>query len=66
MVRNDRWKLIWYPKILEFQLFDLQTDPLELQNLAQDSKWSEKLTEMKSLMAAQQKLFGDDKAPSPK
>ena len=35
MVRDDRWKLVWYPKIQKTQLFDLQNDPLERHNLAE-------------------------------
>lgn len=33
-VRDDRWKLIRYPRIHYTQLFDLQKDPYELVNLA--------------------------------
>ena len=36
-MRTDRWKLIHYPKIEKFQLFDLSADPHELDNLAADS-----------------------------
>jgi len=32
-VRDERWKLICYPKISHMQLFDLQTDPYEKTNL---------------------------------
>jgi len=32
-VRDERWKLIAYPKISHLQLFDLQTDPDEQTNL---------------------------------
>ena len=35
MVRDDRWKLVWYPKIQKTQLFDLQNDPFERHNLAE-------------------------------
>lgn len=62
MVRDDRWKLLWYPKLDKFQLFDLKTDPDELTNLAQVEEHGEKLTSMKKLMREQQDLFGDDKA----
>ena len=34
MVRTDRWKLIHYPKIDQYQLFDLTNDPNELVDLA--------------------------------
>lgn len=35
-IRDDRWKLIRYPKARRVQLFDLQTDPLELHDLSDD------------------------------
>lgn len=34
MIRTDRWKLIYYPKIERYQLFDLPKDPDELVDLA--------------------------------
>ena len=35
MVRTeDGWKLVHYPAISEWQLFDLNSDPLEMENLA--------------------------------
>jgi len=33
MARDEKYKLIVYPHVEEVQLFDLETDPLELQNL---------------------------------
>jgi arylsulfatase A-like enzyme len=37
-VRDDRWKLIAYPKIQHLQLFDLENDPHETNNLIDDAK----------------------------
>lgn len=34
MIRTDRWKLVYYPQIDRYQLFDLGQDPDELQDLA--------------------------------
>lgn len=34
MVRNDRFKLIYYPMVKKIQLFDLVNDPEELRNIA--------------------------------
>jgi len=34
MIRGDRWKVIYYPHLDRWQLFDLQSDPYELQDLA--------------------------------
>ena len=59
MVRDERWKLLWYPKIEKFQLFDLKTDPDELTNLADAKEHGETLAAMKKLMAEQQVAFGD-------
>jgi arylsulfatase A-like enzyme len=33
MIRKDEWKLIWYPHLARYQLFDLKNDPYELKNL---------------------------------
>lgn len=30
MIRKDDWKLIWYPKLDRYQLFDLKNDPDEM------------------------------------
>jgi len=32
-VRTEEWKLVWYPLIRRYQLFDLRRDPLELVDL---------------------------------
>lgn len=59
MVRDDRFKLLWYPKIEKVELFDLAADPDELANLAADPKHTDTLARMKKLMAAEQEHFGD-------
>lgn len=33
MVRTDRWKLIYYPHLQRYQLFDIKSDPDELKDL---------------------------------
>jgi arylsulfatase A-like enzyme len=35
-LRDERWQFIRYPKINRSQLFDLQNDPHELKDLAND------------------------------
>jgi arylsulfatase A-like enzyme len=37
MIRQENWKLIWYPTGNHFHLFDIQNDPHELNDLAGDS-----------------------------
>ncbi len=61
-VRDQRWKLIRYPLVDQTQLFDLQTDPHELTNLAAKPKHAAKLAEMTALLAQEMAAHGD-KAP---
>ncbi len=58
-VKNHRWKLIRYPAIDHTQLFDLQNDPYELNNLADDSAHSLVRTRMWNELLAQQQQAGD-------
>ena len=62
MVRDDRWKLIWYPKIDRFQLFDLRSDPWEMHDLAADPASADRLAALKTRLAAEQKKWGDPEA----
>jgi arylsulfatase A-like enzyme len=59
MVRNERWKLIVYPKAGVTQLFDIQADPLEMQNLAADPSQAERITQMKVRLKAWAERTGD-------
>lgn len=65
MVREDRWKLIWYPQVARFQLFDVIADPWELHDLSADAAHASKLAEMKRRLAEQQDKFEDKVAPRP-
>jgi arylsulfatase A-like enzyme len=58
-VRTDRWKLIRYPQVNETQLFNLQTDPHELNNLAASPEHAARLKEMLALLAKAQQECGD-------
>ncbi len=59
MVRDERWKLIWYPKIDRFQLFDLKNDPWEINDLSADPAQAEQVATMKQKLAAEQKRWDD-------
>ncbi|MBY0503095.1 MAG: sulfatase-like hydrolase/transferase [Bryobacteraceae bacterium] len=59
MVRGERWKLIWYPKVSRFQLFDVVADPWELRDLSAEPAHAERLAEMKRELARQQDRFED-------
>lgn len=58
-VRRGRLKLLVYPKVNKIQLFDLQEDPHETKNLADDPLQATRIKQMLAVMREQQKLFGD-------
>ena len=61
-VRDDRWKLIRYPQIDHTQLFDLENDPHELNNLAESREHADEVARLtRELLAWQQRT--DDKQP---
>ena len=58
-VRDDRWKLIRYPLVDQTQLFDLQKDPHELNNLAAKPEHAAKLAEMTTILEKEMARYGD-------
>jgi len=58
-VREDRFKLIRYPKLGFEQLYDLSSDPLELENLADDPLYAADLARLRELMESEHALLGD-------
>ena len=59
-VRNERWKLICYPQINHHQLFDLENDPNEINNLAEDPAFAGVVESMLLLMKEYQEKLGDE------
>jgi arylsulfatase A-like enzyme len=59
MIRTDRWKLVHYPKIDKYQLFDLANDPFELENLAVGPCRATVFAELRGKLEAWQKEVGD-------
>lgn len=59
-VRDERWKLIRYPKIDHVQLFDLAADPHETKNLASDPAHAERIEALTAAMRAWQRRVGDE------
>ena len=58
-VRDERWKLIAYPKIGHLQLFDLHADPNETTNLIDRSEHAEHVARLQKLMKEWQLKVGD-------
>jgi len=58
-IRNDRWKLIRYPHINKTQLFDLQGDPHEMNDLADRPEHAGKAGELMALLEQAQKEYRD-------
>jgi arylsulfatase A-like enzyme len=58
-IRNDRWKLIRYPQIDRTQLFDLQTDPQEITNLASAPEHADKVAALTKQLATALTAAGD-------
>jgi arylsulfatase A-like enzyme len=59
-IRDDRYKLIRYPKANVTQLFDLRDDPGELRNLAGDPRYKDRVAAMLARLKAEQKKWGDE------
>jgi arylsulfatase A-like enzyme len=56
---NGRWKLIRYPQVDRTQLFDLQADPHELANLADQPGHAAKVSELTALLEREMQRSGD-------
>jgi arylsulfatase A-like enzyme len=60
MIVRGRHKLIWYPAGNKFQLFDLEGDPHELEDLSDSTRCQDVVSELQTLLARQ--LYGADLA----
>lgn len=58
--RDERWKIIRYPAVNVTQLFDLQADPEEMNNLANDPAQAARVSQMLAKLNAAQRQFSDD------
>ncbi len=60
MVTLGDFKLIHYPKIDKIKVFDLKNDPLEMNDLATNPKYADKVGELKTALRKLQKEMGDE------
>ena len=58
MVRDDRYKLIWYPTGNRIQLFDMEKDPNEMCDVANRPGYADAQAHLTELMV--QNLHGRD------
>jgi arylsulfatase A-like enzyme len=58
-IRDDRWKLIRYPQINKTQLFDLQDDPFERNDLAAKPESAAEVRDLMSRLKKVLKQYGD-------
>jgi arylsulfatase A-like enzyme len=58
-VRDERWKLICYPKLGFSQLFDLETDPHETRSVYDNPAHAAHVTRLRGLMREWQQRVGD-------
>jgi arylsulfatase A-like enzyme len=58
-IRDERWKLIVYPKINKTQLFDLKNDPAELHDLANDPDRTGEVKRLTALLRQWQERLDD-------
>lgn len=59
-VRTTTHKLILYPQVNQVQFFDIQKDPWEMKNLADDSRYSATITKLYHQLMAWQNTISDD------
>ncbi len=68
-VQDGRWKLIRYPQIDHTQLFDLESDPDEMKDLAKDPAQKGRIESLTALLRDWQAKLGDGQpltVPNPK
>ena len=66
-IRTDRYKLIYYYRINEWELFDLQKDPHELQNVADADRYADVVRTLKDEIRNRRDQYDDQTGkPVPK
>jgi arylsulfatase A-like enzyme len=58
-VVTERWKLMRYPRVDRTQLFDLESDPWEMRDLAAKAEQATRVTELRGTLESLQMEWGD-------
>lgn len=64
-VRSERYKLMWFPRSREWNLYDLEKDPQELASCDKDPEYAEILQGMKKLYQDQRSFYEVNSAVLP-
>jgi arylsulfatase A-like enzyme/lysophospholipase L1-like esterase len=64
-VRTDRYKLMFFPRTREWQLFDLETDPQELRSVHAEAKYAAILAGMQKRLVDLRKYYRVNSAAIP-
>lgn len=59
-VRTERYKLIYFNKLDQWELFDLEKDPREMKNVYNDPAYAEMMTKLKAELARLKKEVKDN------
>jgi hypothetical protein len=58
-VSDGKWKVIRYPLVNKTQLFDLQSDPEEVNNLAEKPEHTQRIKDLLASLSREQSTHGD-------
>ena len=64
-IRRDRYKLMHFYQFDEWEFYDLQNDPEELNNLYGNPEYSKVINSLKKQLVNLQKKYGDDTVTDP-
>ena len=64
-VRSDRYKLMYFPRGRQWQLFDLETDPQEMKSVHADPNYADVMVGMKSRLVDLRKFYDANRAAIP-
>jgi arylsulfatase A-like enzyme len=59
-VRTDKFKLIYFNKIDQWELYDLEKDPVEMKNVVNDPAYAETVKKLKEEMYRLKKELKDE------